>query len=159
MPWLEDIVQKAYRLGLEPYSWDLNRFIEDELELETDPFEFDGGMPGTAATFLYAFGLEEDQAEIEAKAKTVFARLANALKPDTKNLYEDTTLYFVGFEDGATRWSRLFESWSTEKLDRFHEWLIDYDYIEAIETSVGPVEVFWTEEDIDNIRREFEEEE
>ena len=26
VPWLEEIVQKAYRLGLEPYSWDLNRF-------------------------------------------------------------------------------------------------------------------------------------
>ena len=156
VPWLEDIVQKAYHLGLEPYSWDLNRFIEDDLELVTDPYEFDGGMPGTAATFLYAWGLDDEKEAVISMAKSAFSRLAKALKPDMKNIYEGTRVYFVGLANGEKRWSQAFNSWSDEKLSRFREWLIEYDRIESIETDEGTVEVFWTEDSIESIQEEFE---
>ncbi len=156
VPWLEDIVQKAYRLGLEPYSWDLNRFIEDDLELVTDPYEFDGGMPGTAATFLYAWGLDDEKEAVISMAKIAFSRLAKALKPDMENIYEGTRRYFVGLANGEKRWSQALNSWRDEKLSRFHEWLIEYDRIESIETDEGTVKVFWSEDSIESIQQEFE---
>ena len=156
VPWLEEIVQKVYRLGLEPYSWDLNRFIEDDLELVTDPYEFDGGMPGTAATFLYAWGLDDEKEAVISMAKSAFSRLAKALKPDMENIYEGTRLYFVGLANGEKRWSLWLSDWSNEKLCRFREWLIEYDRIESIETDEGTVEVFWSEDSIECVKEEFE---
>ena len=156
VPWLEEIVQKAYRLGLEPYSWDLNRFIEEDLELVTDPYEFDGGMPGTAATFLYAWGLDDEKEAVISMAKSAFSRLAKVLKPDMANIYEGTRLYFVKLANGEVRWSQSFEGWSKEKLTHFREWLIEYDRIESIETDEGTVEIFWTEDSIETIQQEFE---
>ena len=156
VPWLEEIVQKAYRLGLEPYSWDLNRFIEEDLELVIDPYEFEGGMPGTAATFLYAWGFEDEKEAVISIAKKAFSRLAKSLKPDMENIYEGTRLYFVGLANGEKRWSQAFNSWSDEKLCRFREWLIEYDRIESIETDDGTVEVFWSEDSIECFKEEFE---
>ena len=141
VPWLEDIVREASLLGLEQASTDVECFLENDLELDCDSYDFDSDWPGTSAVYQLAWGDENSQSIVTKKALEAFAQWAENLKPGTKNAYEDNELFYIQTPSGKEKWSDLVKDESEDVLDEIYEDLP----LEEVLTANGPCTVAWLE--------------
>ena len=141
VPWLEDIVRDATLLGLELASTDVERFLEHDLKLDCDSYDFDSDWPGTSAVYQLAWGDENSKVSVTAKAHQVFAQWAENLELGTKNAYEDNELFYIQTPSGNEKWSELVKDVSEEVLDEIYEDLP----LEEVQTANGPCTVAWLE--------------
>lgn len=85
VPWLKDIMDDMYQMGMEPCSREVQALLEDDFGFDCFSTYFDSGSPLSSYDSCVALASSDDPEKYQAIAEKVYPRLFDKLKIGQKS--------------------------------------------------------------------------